>query len=149
MTINKEQPVSDAVSDAMIEAGFNAAGSRRYWLDEDSLSAIYLAMKAASHPLEQQQAVSGDEVKRALHKAIKGTAVCHETGLTNAEINELVAAARAALTASGMGRMREALESIEGFLPVEGPTPPYVQIATFAKQTARTALQEEGVERRD
>jgi hypothetical protein len=56
MTINKEQ----AVSDAMIEAGFNAAGSRRYWLDENSLSAIYLAMKAASHP---QQAVS-DATKR-------------------------------------------------------------------------------------
>lgn len=33
-------------TDEMIEAGLEAAGSRRYWLDEESLAAIYLAMRA-------------------------------------------------------------------------------------------------------
>lgn len=56
---NKEQ----AVSDAMIQAGRAVAlefGLGKPPHADKFLTAIYLAMKAASHPLEQQQAVSGD-----------------------------------------------------------------------------------------
>ena len=53
---NKEQ----AVSDAMLSAGRGAWQDYKGFSEDRVLTEIYLAMKAASHPLEQQQAVSGD-----------------------------------------------------------------------------------------
>lgn len=69
------------------------------------------AMKAASHPLEQQQAVSGDVVERVA-RAISSAAYDamraqgFSGGWDHDEFSRAIASA--ALTASGMGRMREA-----------------------------------------
>jgi hypothetical protein len=60
MTINKEQPVSDVMLAAGLAAFKGAGRPGRLHLWDHELRAVYLAMKAASHP---QQAVS-DATKR-------------------------------------------------------------------------------------
>lgn len=120
-----DQSKEQAVSDAMIEAGLkawdrmNAAMVARNASDNpedmpdhdegDIVRDIYLAMQAASHPLEQQQAVSGDVVERLdgcakrARELGKNVAICLPSDVEQAV---------AALTASGVGRMRSAAQAL-------------------------------------
>ena len=155
-----------AVSDAMLRAARAVADG----VDDSAFERIYLAMKAASHPLEQQQAVSGDVVERVATCCLPGGA-CYEAGLSWAQhkvaplvervkkaigdvclfetsswplrdklsVAELDEVARAALTASGVERMREALERIAN-MPATGL---YGSFRKPCVEIARTALQGE------
>jgi hypothetical protein len=114
---NKQQ----AVSDAMLAAGlaaFKEAGPGRRHLWDHELREIYLAMQAASHPLEQQQAVSGDVVAAVFSESITDQA--RRLGISSKGFLRYGPWADAvrkqaiclALTASGMGRMRPLIEQV-------------------------------------
>ena len=106
MTIDKEQPVSDAA----LKAGVKALKRNFLVQPHDyTVAQIYLAMKAASHPLEQQQAVSGDVVER-IGRLLAGDPICG--GRVSSDTVEAIAA----LTSSGVGRMRE-LEAFAKAVP--------------------------------
>lgn len=184
MTINKEQAVSDAdverAAFAIARVIANRHGGNHQpddWLNDERRAEARAALEAASHPLEQQQAVSGDVVER-LHERLADTQMlafkwmeAHDKlhagkpyefpkpadlpdalAEKDAEIKRL----RAALTASGVERMRASdVDEIERQIVRQAELFSDVGMSvndtakSFARQVAigafeaRTALQEE------
>lgn len=115
MTINKEQAVSDAVGNVLVVLADQgliepSPPHANAHLGELIFEAI---RQAASHPLEQQQAVSGDAIERvreAVARWFEGGQK-DQRGLWDEETDSLMAAIAPALSVSG--DMREALEELE------------------------------------
>lgn len=172
-TRTNDQAISTLTAEVEELRAYAREASRE--LTHHSGGGVYLAMKAASHPLEQQQVVSGDtadqidEAMRAFHYEAFRAGVCYgrdewpqsdeewadlDRGIQSEAVgehyegwsDETIGKLTAALTASGMSRMREALEAIDNsaFIGSTSDSQEAKQVALESiHDIARTALQED------